>query len=75
MLKDSRGKKSKTLTFVTIGFAVVVLKFLFAGLELGDMGEVPPMSGIEFAAAAAAVLAIWLGREYTEKNGGGNGIV
>lgn len=67
-LSDSRGKQSITLAFVAISWLVVVVKF-----ALGGIGDVPVMSGTEFAAAVGAVLAIWLGREWTEKTkGGGN---
>ena len=70
---DSRGRQSKTLTFVAIAFAAVVLRFLGAGLELGPLGEVPAMGGGEFAAAIAAVLGIWLGREYQARGKEGVG--
>ncbi|MDH5785345.1 MAG: hypothetical protein OEZ16_07020 [Chromatiales bacterium] len=66
-LKDSRGKPSITLTFVTVSLAVVLIKFALASLAVPGLGEVPPMSGTEFAAAAGAVLGIWWGREKTEK--------
>lgn len=66
-MKDSRGNRSITLTFVTVSLAVVLIKFALAGLQIGPLGTVPPMSGTEFAAAAGAVLAIWWGREKTEK--------
>lgn len=67
MMKDSRGNPSITLTFVTVSLVVVLIKFILAGLTLPVLGEVPPMTGMEFAAAAGAVLAIWWGREKTEK--------
>lgn len=66
-MKDSRGNKSITLTFVSASLVVVLLKFALAGLTLPVVGEVPDMSGLEFAAAAGAVLGIWWGREKTEK--------
>ena len=64
---DSRGKQSKTLFFVAISWAVLVLKFFFAGLTLPVIGAVPGMSASEFGTAVAFVLGIWLGREWTEK--------
>lgn len=66
-MRDSRGHKSITLTFVTVSFVVVTAKFALAGLTLPGLGEVPAMSGVDFAAAAGAVLGIWWGREKTEK--------
>lgn len=66
-LTDSRGNKSKTLAFVTVTWLVVVIKFLCAGLTLPMLGQVPVMTGGEFAAAVGAVLGIWLGREWKDK--------
>lgn len=65
-IKDSRGRESTTLTFVSIAFAVLVIKFAAAGITIGSIAT-PPMTGGEFAAAMAAIMATWLGREYTEK--------
>lgn len=67
-IKDSRGSPSTTLTFVVISLGVVLVKFLFAGMTIPHLGQVPPMDGINFAAAAGAILAIWYGREKTEKD-------
>lgn len=66
-MRDARGRESKTLTFVTVSWAALVAKFLAAGVALGPLGTQPSMSGTEFGTAVAAVLAIWLGREWTEK--------
>ncbi len=69
-LKDTRGKESTTLSFVVIAFLVVVIKFLLAGLTLFGK-EIPPMTGIEFAAGIGAVLSIWQYRETKSKLTGG----
>ena len=66
-MKDGRGKKSKTLFFVSISWVVLVLKFLFAGVTLMTLGQIPPMTASEFGMAVAMILGIWLGREYTDK--------
>lgn len=78
-MRDTRGRESKTLTFVAISWAALVAKFLAAGVDLGALGKQPPMSGTEFGSAVSVVLLIWLGREWTEKrkpeapaNGGKN---
>jgi hypothetical protein len=65
---DARGNQSKTLMFVTISWLVVVVKFTLAGVNLGAFGVMPMMGAGEFGAAVALILAIWLGREWTEKN-------
>jgi hypothetical protein len=67
MLKDTRGRESKTLTFVTLAYAALLIKFVLADLTLPLFGLVPPMTATEFGVSVAAVLAIWLQREWTEK--------
>ena len=69
-IKDSRGRESTTLGFVTVGFATLLIKFALAGLDLPVVGEMPPMTATEFGLAATGLLGIWLGREWTEKRSG-----
>lgn len=66
-LKDSRGKESKTLSFVFVSWVVLVFKFLVAGMTLGPLGTMSPMNASDFGMAVGTILAIWLGREWTEK--------
>jgi len=66
-LKDSRGRESTTLAFVSASWLALWLKFVLAGVTLPLFGLVPPMSATEFGLAVAGVLAIWLGREWTDK--------
>lgn len=68
---DTRGNQSKTLMFVTVSWFVVVVKFVIAGVKIGSLGVMPMMNVGEFGAAVALILAIWLGREYTEKTTSG----
>lgn len=63
-LKDSRGRESTTLAFVSAAYAALLVKFVLAGATLPLFGTVPPMSATEFGLAVAGVLAIWLGREW-----------
>lgn len=65
-LKDSRGRESKTLMFVTASWGAVLLKYLVADLAILGV-TVPPMSTGEFGAAVALILGIWLGREWIDK--------
>lgn len=69
LLKDSRGRESITLSLVVPAWLALLVKFLVAGLTLPVVGVVPAMSATEFGTAMAGVLAIWLGREWTEKKG------
>lgn len=66
-LKDSRGKESTTAFLVGISWAVVTVKFLIAGMALGGLGVMPAMGAGEYGTAVGVILAIWLGREWTEK--------
>lgn len=66
-LTDSRGKQSVTLFFVAVSWAVVTIKFFTAGAKLGALGVMPAIGAGEYGSAVALILAIWLGREWTEK--------
>jgi len=65
--KDTRGKESTTLFFVRVTWAVMVCKFLVAGVVIPDLATFPEINIQDFGIAVAGVLMIWLGREYTEK--------
>lgn len=67
-LLDSRGGKSKTLFFVGVAFAAIVVKFLLAGLKLPFLGTLPPMSVGEFGGAIFGTLLPWVAREWKEKS-------
>lgn len=67
MRVDSSGEQSRTLFFVTVSWAAVVFKFILAGATLPVFGTMPLMSATEFGVAVAAILAIWLGREWVKK--------
>lgn len=61
-IADSRGKRSKTLFFVSIPWLVLVVKFLVGGLW-----GMPVIEAEDFGLAVAAVLVPWVGREWKEK--------
>lgn len=64
---DARGQQSRTLFFVTVSWLVLILKYAVAGVTLGPLGTMLPMTALEFGGAFALILAPWLGREWTEK--------
>ena len=66
--QDSRGNSSRTLPFVAVSWAAVVVKFVVAGATLGPLGQMPTMSAGEFGSAVAMILAIWIGREWKQKS-------
>lgn len=67
-IKDSRGRESHTLMFVAIAAMLLIAKFAIAGLTLFGL-VFPGMSAGEFGAAFTLILAVWLGREWTDKTG------
>lgn len=66
-IKDSRGRESHTLLFVALAALTLTCKFAAAGLSVWGLGPFPPMSATEFGLAFAGVMAVWLGREWTNK--------
>lgn len=57
--KDKKtGKPSVTLTMFVLGFVTVTLKLLLAGITLGSI-VIAPFSGIEYAAAIAALGGVY----------------
>lgn len=70
LLTDSNGKKSLTATLFVSGFVVVNLKLLLAGLTVGSFA-MAAFTGMEYAAAVAALGAIYnLRRHKNMKEGG-----
>jgi len=59
-MKDSNGKTSKTLMFVTVAFAAVVAAFIYS--QTGNN----PFGLQEFGTSVMTILAPWLGREWKE---------
>ena len=70
LLKDSRGKESTTLTFVTLAFVALVGKFLVGGMDIPVIGTMPVIGAGEFGLALTGVLGIWLNREWKEAKHG-----
>ena len=60
LIKDSKGKKSVTMTAFVLGFIVVNIKLLFAGLVITGVGDMAEFSGGEYAAAIAALGGIYV---------------
>lgn len=65
--RDARGRESRTLAFIGIGWTLVTAKFALDsfGPLLGYL-PTSPMSATEYAAVVAALLAVWLGREWID---------
>lgn len=72
--KDARGRESRTLFFVSVAFAFLSIRFVLGGLQasLGDFRfEVVSTPMLDYGAAVAAVLAVWLGREFIDRKSPG----
>ena len=70
---DSRGRESRTLFFVAASWGMVTLKFAVDAFgHLFGSAPVFPMSATEYAAVSAALIGVWLGREWVDakRNGG-----
>ena len=65
-IKDSRGKKSTTLGFVTLAFYTVTLAFLYTVYKSGTADL------LAYGGAVTAVLAGWVGREAVDTQRGKN---
>ena len=62
---DSRGRESRTLFFVAASWGMVTLKFAVDAFgHLFGSAPVFPMSATEYAAVSAALIGVWLGREW-----------
>ena len=57
-IKDSRGRESTTLLFVAASWFAVTSMFMWKGTS-ADLAS--------YGMAVAAIMAIWLGREWTDK--------
>lgn len=68
--RDARGRESRTLAFVGITWALMTARFVAGGfaVAVGDFRwEIAATAMVDYGAAVAAVLAVWLGREWINK--------
>ena len=72
---SNKWRESTTLKLLVVPYSLVSGKYLFADITISEtvadtvdvLYKIPPMSAGEFATSIAALLLIWLGREWTEK--------
>lgn len=67
LIKNTDGKKSLTATAFALGFMIVNIKFLFAGMSFGLL-VLSPFSGVEYAAAVAGLGGVYVLRRQNEKS-------
>lgn len=65
---DTRGKPSRTLPFVAVSWLAVTIKYFISGMTLGPLGTMPEMGATAYGSAVAMILAIWVGREWKQKD-------
>lgn len=67
VVKDSKGRESRTLAFVTATWLIMTLRFVAGGIEftLGPVHwTVVPSMVLDYGGAVAAILAVWVGRAW-----------
>ncbi len=58
------SRESTTLKFVIISYAIITIKYLVSGMTLPVVGLMPVTGMTEYAGSVAAILTIWLAREW-----------
>lgn len=74
--KDAQGRESRTLAFVGLSWLIMSLRFALGGLgaAVGDFRwEIGATPMVDYGAAVAAVLAVWVGREWVRDGRRGQG--
>lgn len=57
------GKPSYTTTMVVVGFFIINLKLLVSGIEITDKIKFDTFTGVDYAAAIAAIGAMHIGNK------------
>ncbi len=71
--RDARGRESRTLALVGLTWLLMTLRFALGGMSFSVAGltlQIAQTAMIDYGAAVAAVLAIWLGREWINSKRG-----
>lgn len=68
LIRDARGHPSWTATLVVPAFTALTAKFLAGGFTFPVVGVMPVISGIDYAAAAVALLTAWVYRDAKDKD-------
>lgn len=67
---DSRGRESRTLWFVTVTWLIMTARFVAGGIEftVGPVHwSIAPSLVLDYGGAVAAVIAVWVGREWVTR--------
>jgi hypothetical protein len=60
-----KSRESTTLQLVIMGYLAILIKFVVADLTIAGL-DFPGMTATEFGISGAAILAVWLQREWRE---------
>lgn len=69
-VKDSKGRESRTLAFVTVTWFIMTARFIAGGIEftVGPVHwSVAPSLVLDYGGAVAAILAVWVGRDWVKR--------
>ena len=68
--RDSKGRESRTLWFVTVTWLMMTARFIAGGIEfaVGPLHwSIAPSLVLDYGGAVAAVIAVWVGREWVAR--------
>lgn len=74
--RDSRGRESRTLWLVAVTWAIMTARFIAGGIEftVGPVHwSIAPSLVLDYGGAVAAIIAVWVGREWVARKGGDHG--
>jgi hypothetical protein len=69
MIKDSKGRESRTLAFVAATWLIMTLRFIAGGIEfaIGPVHwAVQPSMVLDYGGAVTAILLAWVGRDWVQ---------
>lgn len=71
--RDAKGRESRTLWFVTVTWLIMTARFLAGGIDF-TIGPVhwgiAPSLVLDYGGAVAAIIAVWVGREWVSRRSG-----
>lgn len=65
--RDSKGRESRTLWFVTVTWLIMTIRFIAGGIEfaIGPFHwSVQPSLVLDYGGAVTAILLAWVGRDW-----------
>lgn len=74
--RDSRGRESRTLWLVAVTWAIMTARFIAGGIDftVGPVHwSIAPSLVLDYGGAVAAIIAVWVGREWVARKGGDHG--